>query len=526
MNFLDSVRRYPRFAWKLRAFLRRTISLEEARAAVRRNLAEREANFLRLVERGIFAYRKSPYLPLLKLAGCELGDIRNMVRGRGLEATLLELRAAGVYVSFEEFKGREPIVRGGKVIPVEARDFDNPYLNQYYGAESGGSTGVATRIAIDLDHLADYGPHMLLAENAHGLFEIPTAIWYGVLPDGTGLQSILLGARFGHVAQKWFTPTTSRALRHRLATRFVVAMGRLAGKRMPRPELLSLDQALVVARWAVETVKTHGACLIRTHVSKALRVCVAAEEQGLDLTGATFFGGGEPATAAKVRRLNQVGARWIPMYWFTEAGCVGQGCARPADGNDIHFFKDGLALIQHAREVPGSEITVNAFHFTTLLPTAPKFLLNVESDDYGVVEQRSCGCALESYGFTDHLRHIRSFRKLTAEGVTLVGSEMIRILEEVLPARFGGSPLDYQFIEEEDEGGFTRLNLLVSPKIRLGDEAAVIETVLDALGQGRAAGDSDRAIWKQAKTLRVKRQEPVWTARGKLMPLHMAKNPE
>jgi len=92
--------------------------------------------------------------------------------------------------------------------------------------------------------------------------------------------------------------------------------------------------------------------------------------------------------------------------------------------------------------VPGSDITVDAFHFTTLLPTARKLLLNVESDDYGVVETRSCGGPLESYGYTEHLRQIRSFRKLTGEGVTLVGSEMLRILEEVLPARFGGSPLD------------------------------------------------------------------------------------
>lgn len=523
MKLLDSLQRYPRFAWKLREFLGHTISLEEARERVRRQMAEREANFLRLVEHGVFGYRRSPYLPLLKLAGCELGDVRGMIRSRGLEATLLALREGGVYVSFEEFKGRAPIVRGGKVFPVEARDFDNPYLHQYYRAESGGSTGAATGVAIDLDHLADYSHHMLLVEDAHGLFEVPTAIWYGVLPDGTGLLSTLMGSRFGHNAHRWFTPITSRTLRQRLATRFVVATARLAGKPMPRPEPLGLNQAVVLARWAVATIKRHGACLIRTHVSKALRVCVAAREEGLDLTGATFFGGGEPATAAKVDGLIRVGARWIPMYWFTEAGCVGQGCARPVDGNDIHFFKDGLALIQYARRVPGSEITVDAFHFTTLLPTAPKFLLNVESDDYGVVEQRSCGCPLEGYGFTDHLRHIRSFSKLTAEGVTLVGSEMIRILEEVLPARFGGSPLDYQFIEEEDEGGFTRLSLIVSPKIELADEAAVVETVLDALGRRRVADDSDRAIWKQAETLRVKRQEPVWTARGKLMPLHLAK---
>jgi hypothetical protein len=194
------------------------------------------------------------------------------------------------------------------------------------------------------------------------------------------------------------------------------------------------------------------------------------------------------------------------------------------DDNDVHFFQDAFALIQSPRQVPGSEMTVPAFNFTSLLPAAPKLMLNVEMDDYGSIEQRACGCPLEAYGFTAHLRHIYSFRKLTGEGVTLVGSEMIRILEEVLPARFGGSPLDYQLLEEEDATGFTRLSLLVSPKVALADEGAVITTVLEALGKGSVAAEAARAIWQQAQTLRVKRQEPIWTARGKLLPLHLLRH--
>lgn len=96
----------------------------------------------------------------------------------------------------------------------------------------------------------------------------------------------------------------------------------------------------------------------------------------------------------------------------------------------------------------------------------------------------------------------------------------------MLPARFGGSPLDYQLMEEEDEQGFTRVSLLVSPKIEIADEAAVIGIVLDALGHSSVAADLARAHWKQAKTLRVKRMEPIWTARGKLMPLHLVKRSE
>jgi hypothetical protein len=195
----------------------------------------------------------------------------------------------------------------------------------------------------------------------------------------------------------------------------------------------------------------------------------------------------------------------------------------PCDDNDLHFFKDILALIQHPRPVPNSDMTVDAFNFTTLLPTAPILMLNVESDDYGIVETRSCGCSLEKYGLTDHLRHIRSFGKLTSEGVTLVGSEMVRILEEVLPARFGGSPLDYQLIEEEDDKGLTRINLVISPKIVIADEATVIKAVHEALARSSVAADLAQAHWSQAETFRVKRMEPVWTARGKLMPFRPAR---
>src|SRR3989304_1700231 len=135
MGILGDLKMYARFAWGLRGFLRHTLPLEEAKAIVKKRLEEREMNFLRLVKKGIYGYPKSPYLPLLKLAGCEFGDMEKMVKDKALEGTLLALREAGVYVTFEEFKGREPIVRSGKVIPVCIHDFDNPYLTYYYCAE-------------------------------------------------------------------------------------------------------------------------------------------------------------------------------------------------------------------------------------------------------------------------------------------------------------------------------------------------------------------------------------------------------
>ena len=63
---------------------------------------------------------------------------------------------------------------------------------------------------------------------------------------------------------------------------------------------------------------------------------------------------------------------------------------------------------------------------TSLLPATPKIMLNVQLDDYGLIEERHCGCPLESFGYTTHLRQIRSYSKLTGAGVTLIGTEMVR----------------------------------------------------------------------------------------------------
>ena len=91
MSVPRSLMKYGRFAWGLRDFLGHTITLEEARDMVRRRMARREDNFLRLVRRGIFEHPSSPYLPLLRLARCEMGDLENLVRDKGLEETLREL---------------------------------------------------------------------------------------------------------------------------------------------------------------------------------------------------------------------------------------------------------------------------------------------------------------------------------------------------------------------------------------------------------------------------------------------------
>jgi hypothetical protein len=520
---LEYLKMFAQFPLALRRFARHTLTLDQAKHIVRGRMEQREERFLLIVERSIYGYPASPYLTLLEMAGCELGDLKEMLRRQGLEETLRALREAGVYVTFEEFKGRKPIVRNGKEFRVTRWDFDNPFAQRHFALRTGGSTGIAATVYVDLDYAAARAPYQMLTLAAHGLLGAPTAEWGGMLPHSK-IGSMLRRAYIGQWPARWFSPIGWRDskywLKYGVATWYLIFCMRLHGLPVPLPEVVRVDQALVIVRWIAEMLNRHQRCLLNTQVSRAVRVCVAAEEAGLDLKGAALKGGGEPATAAKVGRIERAGARYISNYGMTEAGSIASGCARPVDGSDVHLFKDAYVLFAYPYPVEGTGITVPAFNLTTLLPSAPKLMLNVQMDDYGIIEERHCGCELDDYGYTTHLRQIRSYSKLTGEGVTLVGTEMVRILEEVLPARFGGSPLDYQMMEQEDENGLTHLYLFISPRVEIADESTVIEVLLKALRESSAMADAARAVWQHARTIQVKRMEPVWTGRGKLMPLH------
>jgi hypothetical protein len=153
-------------------------------------------------------------------------------------------------------------------------------------------------------------------------------------------------------------------------------------------------------------------------------------------------------------------------------------------------------------------------------------MLNYEADDCGFVEERDCGCALGELGYSTHLRAVRSYGKLVGEGVTLIGNELLGMLEHVLPARLGGSSLDYQLMERENEQGLTRLYLLISPDVEIEDEQAVVRMLQQALRESSAAADAARSVWQQADTIQIKRQVPVTTERGKWMPLYIQRTTE
>jgi len=514
---------FARFLRGVPALVGSRIDPAAASAVIRRRLAEREHNFLQALQRGVFANRQSPYRALMRWTGCEPGDVQRLLDERGLEGALRALKDAGVFITFEEFKGKTPIIRGSQRFDPHPTDFDNPTFNQYYSASTSGGSGSPRRVLMDLDFLESRKPIHALMMEAHGLTGAPMAQWVEI-PPGHGLEAALIQTAQDGSLERWFTPIwlgrSGPGFRFCLATGVTVATARLSGAKVPMATHVPFDRAEVIARWAETALRRHGRCVIRAHVSKAMRIARAAVEHGIDLTGLVFSGGGEPPTPAKVRAITASGARLIQNYFVMEVGPIGLGCPCSDDPTDQHFMKDHLAVIACPRRIPGFDLQVDAFHYTTLLPTAPKIMLNVETDDYGVCEERFCDCLFGRMGFTTHLREIRSFGKLSGEGFTLVGSDMERILEEVLPARFGGGPLDYQLIEEEDDQGFTRLTLAVDPRVSLRDEAEVLRACRDALIRSGGAAAVSGKGWGQAGSFRLRRESPRQSGR-KLLPLHV-----
>ncbi len=260
---LDYIRMFARFPISLRPFLRSALTLDHARRIVAERMEHREESFLRVVERSVYGYPRSPYLALLRMAGCEFEDLSALVKRRGLEGALGKLREEGVYVTFEEFKGRKPIRRLGKTIPVRARDFDNPFARRDFTSQTSGSTGLAAYVALNLDYLAATAAHQMLLLSAYNVMDAPAAYWLSILP-GSGLHFILQRANLGKSLHRWFSFVGWRDsrywLKYNVATLYMALWLRALGARVPLPEIVKLNQPLVVARWISNTLKKHSSC--------------------------------------------------------------------------------------------------------------------------------------------------------------------------------------------------------------------------------------------------------------------------
>jgi hypothetical protein len=100
-----------------------------------------------------------------------------------------------------------------------------------------------------------------------------------------------------------------------------------------------------------------------------------------------------------------------------------------------------------------------------------------------------------------------------------VDVDVIRILDEILPARFGGVPGQYQLVEDELQDGRPRVRLLIHPAVGPFDPALAREAFLVALGSGSEVHRSMAATWREAGLVEIERRAPVTEAIGKILHL-------
>ena len=506
-----------RFLRGLPPFLRRSLDQRSVTSRLDDQLAMREEAFKTLLETAVFANVRSPYTMLFNAARCEAGDVYSLLAREGLDATLSSLHDAGIYLTLSEFKGQSPIERPGLELQARPENFDNPLPRPRYVAKTGGSGGFPRRIHIDLgllEHESDYHAQFFAV---HEATDRPLAVWHPSPPGAVAMKSALIHARLGHPVDRWFSQREPASLRkHSLFTAATILTARLCGTRIPKPEYTPAPDVQRVVSWLAEQRSNGKPAILITTPSACVRTCRAAVDHSASIEGTLFVLVGEPYTPAKAAVVRAAGCIAMCHYAMVETGMIGLACAKGSALDDVHLVEDKIATTQRAHQSTGR--TVGALFHTTLLPSSPKVMINVESGDYGVIEKRKCDCGILPSSFDRHLHTIRSYEKLTSEGMCFMGDDLLQLLEHELPARFSGYPTDYQFVEREVDG-LPKVSLVVSHAVGALDEDGVVSSVLEFL-RGRGVAQRMMAdMWAQGQTLRVVRGDPLVTIGGKIQPL-------
>ena len=489
---------------------------------LRHRLETRGSALLGIAQR-VYAQPGNPYRLLLESAGCEFGDLERLVSRDGVEGALESLLRQGVYLTVDEFKGRRPVVRGSTSFQADPAFLQNPVAGSV-PALTSGSRGPRTSVAIDLHAIRDWAVNTRFEFEARGARRWTVARW--TVPGGEAVAGILrFYAGSGVPLARWFSPVEPSSPdlhpRYRWSAWVLRSGSRLGGVPVPSPQYVPLENPGPIVRWLAGTLRTGASPFLVMYVSSAVRLARAALDAGVDLAGTHILGTGEPVTANRRATIRRAGIEIAASYASMEIGPIASGCLSATEPDDVHVFHDLLALIQP----PGLPASPRPLFASTLRPTAPVTMLNVSLGDQGVLARDSCDCLFGETGWRTHLRGIRSFEKLTAGGMSFLDTDLVRVLEDVLPSRFGGAPTDYQLVEDEEADGRPRLRLLIHPAVGPVDPQAASAAFLDAIGAG---GGPERVMglaWHGAGLPGVERRPPLATGSGKILHLHAGGQP-
>jgi len=513
----------------LRAFFRDPVTLERAKEEIQYALEHRAERFLDLARVHIYGKADSPYLKLLKEARCELGDLEQLVRMRGLEIGLRQLASEGVYFTSDEFKGKTHVVRGGRSFRVSPEDFERSGTPSGFTIQSSGTTNRPVRSQSQLDYLSLRAFITAVFFSTHDLFTYSHAMYDAILPGAGGINNLLVYAKLGIPVERWFSrqiPVNNwvEDKYHYLTTHLIVRMGKWFGPGFPTPEMTDIKDINRIVRWVLDENKNGKPCCITTAASNAARIARVAWDTGASLTGTKFIVSGEPFTEQKRALIERVGARGTCRYVYGAGDLVGYGCANPSVEDDVHVDQTRIALVSHPASLTEEEPAIHPLLLTSLHSSATsRLLVNVENGDYATLETRDCRCAMGDAGFNLHVKRIRSYEKFTSEGMNYYYGDLFELFEKVFPAEFGGGPGDYQLVEEEDGDGQTRLVLRVHPEVGELEEAKALERLRSALADGSRGNRFMTGVWQNAGTFKIARKPPHESGRGKILPLHISR---
>ncbi|MBC7791095.1 MAG: hypothetical protein H7Z74_14205 [Anaerolineae bacterium] len=514
------------FPLRVRSFLRKAGRLDRAEADLRDSIATRETRFLALLAQTQAPGSRSPYAKLLRHAGTTLEDVRELVHQEGLEGALRRLADAGVYLAASELKGKTDVTRGSLSFCLNPEDIR--LSRDGFASQSSGTSNQPQRLTTSFEWLAQETPAVGTFILAHSLQTHRHAAFEPVLPGVAGMMYMLKLARLGIPCVRWFARAMPFSNRFEQAYFMIIAhelslMGTLFGPGFARPQTTPEHQIDRIVRWIADCRAKGEKSCVRTVASNAARIARTGTAMGVSLEGVTFMASGEPMTEAKRSVIDASGARTTVLYGFEPGGVwVGQGCPTPLYGDEMHVSLNTLAVIHSPRLVAYGDAAVHPLLFTTLHPSASRFLLNAENGDYAQLAERDCGCVMQRAGLTLHIHAVRSYEKLTSEGLNFPIDDLIEIIERRLPAEFGGGPYDYQLVEEEGTGAQTMITLRIHPQVGVVDEAGVMARLIDELGRTDEKQRFMTEVWRQARSFNVQRVPPITSARGKTLAVRLA----
>ena len=368
------------------------------------------------------------------------------MRRDGVEATLQALLSQGVYLTVDEFKGRRPVVRGTLTVDAGPVRLRNALATPHFWGLTGGSRGAATRSAPRPGLLArSSGEPLPLARRAGGrrwrnaVWGTPSITAHALVlrlrPAGSG---VVLAGRprpsgvaspvpverprgdLGQPTDRCAVAQTGIRAPRRAAPSCSLDEGDPGRGRDPAPVgIPQLGGHLVPGRRGGRHRHRGGALHHHRracHGGASRRHPPYGGRRASPTTGARTPAGPSPTDASPPRPPTTC----TSSRTSTRSSRPTRRRSRPALSSSPRC----------GRRCPSSSST-------SPWATAPPS----RTGGAGVPWRRWAG--------RRHLHTIRSFEKLTAGGMTFVDTDVVRVLEEVLPRRFGGGPIDYQLIEDE-----------------------------------------------------------------------------